>query len=91
MSKCLLACPHIQFTFHIQPPVERKLGSKIVAVSKKGRRKFERVSDYVYEVPLLSSLQQLLSSPMILEEVVVELGYSCFICIDELSCCKCRC
>ncbi len=49
--------------------MERKLGSRIVATSKKGRRKFERVSDYMYDVPLLSSIQQLLSSPMILEEV----------------------
>ena len=32
---------------------------------KRQKKKFERVSDFMYDVPLLSSLKQLLSSPMI--------------------------
>ena len=49
--------------------MERKLGSKIIRVTKGSRRIFKKKWDYVYDVPLLASLAQLLSVPFVLEEV----------------------
>ncbi len=50
--------------------MERKLGSRTVSITQRGRRKFRKVSDYVYDIPLLSSIKQLLSDPVILEEII---------------------
>ena len=52
-----------------QEPVERKLGQRIVSATRRSKRYFKRVWDYVYDVPLLSSLHQLLSDPFVLDEV----------------------
>ena len=49
--------------------MERNLGDRVVSVTRRGRRRFQRVWDCVYDVPLLSSLKQLLSDPFVLDEV----------------------
>ena len=57
--------------------MERKLGSRIVRVTRKGRYFFKRAWDYVYDVPLLLSLQQLLSDDSVLEQVCLLLVLVC--------------
>ena len=82
----------------LQEPTERKLGRRIVTTTKKSRPYFKHVWDHVYDVPLLSSLQQLLSDKFILDEVRA-LAWSCSICRSvsfylfwyEFVCTACRC
>lgn len=45
--------------------MERKLGERILQTGESTKKRI----DYVYEIPLLASLQQLLSDPFILDEV----------------------
>ena len=52
-----------------QEPIERKLGQRIVSATRRSKRYIKRVWDYVYDVPHLSSLHQLLSDPFVLDEV----------------------
>ena len=52
-----------------QEPVERKLGQRIVSATRRSKHYFKCVWDYVYDVPLLSLLHQLLSDPFVLDEV----------------------
>ena len=51
-------------------PEEKKLGSLVTRTIKSGRSQFKQAWDNVYVVPLLASLQQLLSDKFILEEVL---------------------
>ena len=49
--------------------MERKLGRRVVTTIKKSRPFYRTVWDYVYDIPLIESLKQLLSDKFILEEV----------------------
>ncbi len=60
---------YIVSNIHLQEPVERKLGHRIIPDNTDSTRHHKRVSDYMYEVPLLSSLQKLLSDQPIREDV----------------------
>ena len=61
-----------------QEPVERKLGRRMITTIKNSRPFYKAVWDAVYEVPLLQSLQQLLSDSFILGEVYVDgVKYMC--------------
>ena len=51
-------------------PEEKKLGSLVSRTIRSGRSQFKQEWDNVYVVPLLASLQQLLSDKFILEEVL---------------------
>ena len=61
--------------------MERKLGQRIVEISGSSQTKFKKKIDYIYEVPLLLSLKQLLSDPFILDEVmylyIIIVVYTC--------------
>ena len=54
---------HINFVVE-QEPVERKLGEQQLASGK-------TMQDFVYEIPLISSLKELLSDQFLLDEVCV--------------------
>ena len=51
--------------------MKRKIGQRVVRLAKNSKACFKQLCDYVYEIPLLSSLKQLLSDPFILDEVHV--------------------
>lgn len=53
----------------LQEPVERKLGRRMVTTMRNARPLQKAVWDFVYDIPLIESLQQLLSDSFILEEV----------------------
>ena len=54
----------------LQEPVERKLGYTIcTTTTRKSRPHLKRKWDYAYDVPLLSSLHQIMSDSLILNEV----------------------
>ena len=53
----------------VQEPIAIRLGRNVSQVVRKSRRRLKISWEYAYYVPLLSSLQQLLSDDMILSEV----------------------
>ena len=55
--------------FTYQEPVERKLGQHVRRFTKNNTSHTKLTWDVVYDVPLISSLQQMLSDDHILEEV----------------------
>lgn len=59
---------------HCQEPHERKLGYTIHTVNKNSRPFIKRKWDYAYDVPLLSSLHQIMSDKFILREVYPIIG-----------------
>ena len=63
--KPLLLCP-IQLYF--KEPEEIKLGSNIERTSHNGHTHFRRRNDYMYYIPLLLSLKQLLSNGFVFDE-----------------------
>ena len=60
---------HVFISHALQEPIERKLGHRMVTTTKNMRPYFKTVWDHVYDIPLLSSLQQLLSDKFVLQEV----------------------
>lgn len=74
---------------HLQEPVERKLGSKVVRFNRNGRSCFKTAWDYMYIVPLIESLQRLLSNKLMLEEVytlnVMSQNSVCGLCLQVLQ------
>jgi hypothetical protein len=54
---------------YFKEPEEIKLGSTIERTSHNGRTRFRRRNDYMYYIPLLSSLKQLLSNSFVFDEV----------------------
>ena len=49
--------------------METELGSRVITTTKNSRPFFKTVWDHVYDVPLISSLNQLLSNDFVLQEV----------------------
>ena len=45
------------------------LGSRVITTTKNSRPFFKTVWDHVYDIPLISSLNQLLSNDFVLQEV----------------------
>lgn len=52
-----------------QEPEERKLGHRVITTTRNSRPFYQTVWDYVYDIPLVQSLQQFLSDSFILGEV----------------------
>ena len=52
----------------LQEPVEIRLGRNVKTVVRRSRRRHQISWDYGYYVPLLSSLNQLLSDDLVLSE-----------------------
>lgn len=50
-------------------PMERKFGCKVITITKNYCPFYKTTCDYVYDIRLLSSLEQLLSDNFILQEV----------------------
>lgn len=65
---------------HMQEPVARKLGETLKRKVKKSRSKYQLTGEFVYDVPLLESLKQLLCNEFIFNEVSVLL-----ICISPIG------
>lgn len=62
-------CVSYMYMYFWQEPVERKLGHRVITTTRNSRPFFRTIWDYVYDIPLLQSLQQLLSDCFILKEV----------------------
>ena len=54
---------------YLQEPVERRLGQNSQRFVKENNSCIKQTWDLVYDVPLISSIQQLLSNEHILDEV----------------------
>ena len=67
----------------LQEPVERKLGRRMVTTTRNARPLQKAVCDFVYDIPLIESLQRLLSDSFILQEVhqyVAAIHYLSIVC-----------
>ena len=67
-----------------QEPVERKLGRRVITSTKNSRPLYKTIWDYVYDIPLIQSLQQLLSDSMILGEVHIHCISFCLVHVHVL-------
>lgn len=70
MQACsVYMCVSYMYMYFWQEPVERRLGHRVITTTRNSRPFFRTIWDYVYDIPLLQSLQQLLSDSFILKEV----------------------
>ena len=64
--------------------MERKLGRRVITSTKNSRPFYKTIWDYVYDIPLIQSLQQLLSDSMILGEVHIDCISFCLVHVHVL-------